>query len=166
MAIKYTFKDSPLTIKGAKRANPQKIGTELAEIAEAGNGELKPQAVVEYARNPRSSLHKHFVWDDKEAAEAYRLEQAREIIRVIRIKVDNSEPVRAFLSISDGKTSYRSTGDVMASTHLQSLVLRQADRDLAAWQARYAELGDICDDVRAARQKLAQRMEAAGATAQ
>ncbi len=161
--IKYIFKDSPVTIKGAKKANPQKIGEELSKIADAGSGELKPLAVVEYARNPKSSLHKHFTWDDKEAADAYRLDQARELIRVIRVEIDDAEPVRAFLSISDGKTSYRSTQDVMASTHLQSLVLKQADRDLAAWQARYADLGAICDDVKAARQKIAKRMESGAA---
>jgi hypothetical protein len=161
--MNYVFKDAPVTILNAKRADPNRIGAALAKIAEDGHGRLTPNAVVEAARNPRSPLHRHFEWDDAKAAEAYRLDQAREIIRVVRIEGnDNEEPVRAFLSVKDAAgVSYRTAEDVQGSLELQLAVLRQAEADLEAWTKRYRELSEICDDVLKARDKIRTRREAA-----
>ncbi len=90
--ITYTFRDEPVAILNAKKADPQKIGRALAKIAEANAGRLTPGAVVEAARSPNSALHRHFEWDDRKAAEAYRRDQAREIIAVIRVEQDGEKP--------------------------------------------------------------------------
>ncbi len=165
--IKYTFRDDgPVAIKNAAKANPQKIGEELARVAKANSGHLTPKAVVETAKNPRSSLHKLFEWDDAKAADSWRLEQAREIVRVIRISEDDAEPVRAFLSIGDkAGTSYRTASDVSASRDLQLAVLRQAERDLEAFERRYRDLEDICESVRLTRERVTQRRMVAEARA-
>lgn len=65
----------------------QHIEREIQEIAEAGGGVLLPAAVVEAARDPTSAMHSHFQWDDTEAAIAYRLSQARELIRSVKVYV-------------------------------------------------------------------------------
>lgn len=158
--VKYTFSDAPLTLKAAKKASAQKIGETLAKITAANEGQLRPKDVVEAARDPKNVLHKHFEWDDSKAAEAFRLEQAREVVRVVRVEIGNEPPTRAFLSISDKKTSYRAIQEVRASEHLQSLVLKAADRDLAAFEQRYRDLTDICSDVSEARAKIKARMTA------
>lgn len=165
--IRYSFKDEPVAILNAKKADPQKIGQALAKIAEDGGGRLTPSAVVEAARNPRSPLHKHFLWDDAKAAKAYRLDQARAVIGVIRID-DESEPAtRAFLSVKDASgVSYRTAAEVSGSVDLQLAVLKQAERDLDAFSKRYRELEDICSDVRSARDKARTRREALEARAQ
>ena len=157
--IRYVFKDDgPLTIKGAAKANPQRIGEELAKVAAAAKGRLTPSAVVEAARNPRSALHKIFEWDDAKAAQSWRLEQAREIIRVVRVIDEDDQPQRAFLSIGDkAGVSYRSAEEVSHSRDLQLAVLRQAERDLEAWEKRYREIEDICDLVRSAREMVSRR---------
>lgn len=49
--------------------------------------QLTPNKVVEIAKDPESPLHGHFCWDDNEAAHQYRLEQARSLIRVVRIEI-------------------------------------------------------------------------------
>lgn len=159
MTIRYIFKDGPVTIKAADKADPQKIGDALRKISAEHEGRLTPRAVIEAARNERSPLHRHFEWDDAVAAEAYRLDQAREIIRVVRVQDDDgAEPVRAFLSIADKDgTSYRSVSDVRQSADLQLAVLRQAERDLEAFERRYQDLTDICNMVRAARSALQKR---------
>ena len=158
--VKYVFR-SPLTIKHADDADPQKVGETLDEIRIKNNGRLTPEAVVTAAENNRSSLHRYFEWDDSKAAHAYRIDQARELIRAIRVIVDDrDEPVQAFMSLKDKDgTAYHSVEDVCGCSQLQLIVLRQAQRDLEAWENRYQEIEDICDLVRAARTKLADRRE-------
>src|SRR5215475_4546630 len=99
VVIRYQFKEAPLVIKNAKNANPQKIGEALAKIAEQDGG-LTPAATVNAARPERHVLHKHFEWDNDIAAELFREDQARGLIRCIRI-VDETDdtPKMAFLSI-------------------------------------------------------------------
>lgn len=165
MAIRYEFRDDGVVaIKNLKRANPQRIGEELAKITDAHDGRLTPDDVVEAAKNPRSALHKHFEWNDQAAAQAFRLDQAREIIRTIRIVEDESsgELTRAFLSVVDkGGAAYRRVQDVRTSGDLQAAVLQQADRDLEAWQKRYRSIAEICEEVAEARRKIARKLEEA-----
>lgn len=54
---------------------------------ERENGRLIPADVVDAARDPASPLHAHFEWDDSAAAEKYRLDQARTLIRSVKIEV-------------------------------------------------------------------------------
>jgi len=55
------------------------------------NGLLNPEAVVDRARNPNSSLHDQFTWDDTEAAQAFRLQEARALIKRVRVEVVRSD---------------------------------------------------------------------------
>jgi hypothetical protein len=59
----------------------------LAAIAAGGNGILRPDSVVSAARAPDSPLHSHFEWDDTKAAAEHRLDQARGLIRTIKVVV-------------------------------------------------------------------------------
>ncbi|MDI6026721.1 hypothetical protein QBK99_11015 [Corticibacterium sp. UT-5YL-CI-8] len=152
--VKYVFKDGPITIRGAKDADPQLIGEALASLSDAAGGELTPSAVVESAREPESPLHGHFDWNDAEAAEKWRVEQARTLIRCIRVDEvgSNQEPAPAFISISDtGGVSYRSVAEVRSSSDLQGKLLAAAERDLQAFTVRYRMLKDICAIVETAR---------------
>jgi hypothetical protein len=152
--IRYVFKEGPVTIRGAKDANPQLIGEALSTIAASQGGKLTPGAVVEGARDPGSALHPHFDWNDAEAAEKWRVEQARDLIRCIRVDDlnPNQEPVRAFLSIAgDAGVSYRTVQDVRSSDDLQRRLLAAAERDLEAFTARYRVFKDICAVVETAK---------------
>lgn len=51
------------------------------------NGRLTPDEVVKAAKDPKSVLHEYFTWDDSEAAEAWRTEQARRLIRSVTVVV-------------------------------------------------------------------------------
>ncbi len=63
----------------------------LDEIASANGGHLVPDAVVEAARDPSHPFHDTFLWDDSRAAQAYRLDQARELIRSVRVVFEVKE---------------------------------------------------------------------------
>ena len=158
--IKYSFKEGPVTIKNKSKADPQIIGTALGKIAEQYGGNLTPKAVVDAARNSRHPLHKHFEWDDALAAEAFRLEQARTIIRIIHVEDAKTETgtAAAFYSIADkGGVAYRTHDEVKNSAALQIIIMQQATRDLEAWERRYREITDVCEMVRGARMKLQEK---------
>lgn len=162
--LRYVFRDDePLRIKAAKNADPQAIGEALWAIAERAGGELTPATVVDAARDKYSSLHPHFEWDDTAAAEQWRQEQARALIRVVRVEDDEAEEgdTRAFLSIRsvDG-VAYHPVGEVRRSLDMQLIVLRQAERDLAAFQRRYRELSEVCAPVKEAREALQRKLAA------
>jgi hypothetical protein len=158
--MKYSFRE-PLTLMAADKADAQKIGEELNKLAGAV-GELTPAVVVETARSPRNILHRHFQWDDQKAAEAFRLDQARCLIRSIVVEDDEAEDgnSQAFISISDkGGTSYRTLTAVKNSADLQAKVLAAAQRDLTAWERRYRSLADVCKVVRKAQEMIERKRE-------
>ena len=162
--ITYVFRDDPVTIRNASKADPQKIGEALAEIKAKHGGDLRPRYVWSAVKDhPRHPLHKHFQWDVQKAAEAHWTDQARELIRVVRV-VDSERPddppVPAFISVSDkGGASYRSASEIRSSAYYQHIVMKQALRDLESWQRRYRELSDVCPMVSAAAAKLRQEVE-------
>lgn len=65
----------------------KKVEARLKKLADLGGGRLTPDSVVEDAKSPRSPLHDWFEWDDTEAAHQWRLTQARELIRSVRVEV-------------------------------------------------------------------------------
>lgn len=65
----------------------KRVAEALASLASARDGRLTPGDVVEAARPAESPLHDQFEWDDTAAAERYRLEQARALIRSVRVLV-------------------------------------------------------------------------------
>ncbi|MET0530060.1 MAG: hypothetical protein ABW003_17275 [Microvirga sp.] len=162
--IRYYFKEDPAPIQGVtdKEKDAQKIGEALAALARDAGGELRPPRVVMAAKAEDHPLHPHFEWRDRIAANKYRLDQARTLIRVIREDdAYTGKPVRSFLSVTTkhGGVSYRTVGDVQTSADLQVLVLKAAERDLAAFEARYDELKDVCMLVKAAKSRVRKRRE-------
>jgi hypothetical protein len=136
----YMWKEPPLALKNAKRADPQKIGEALDRLT--ANGRLTTKAVVEAARNPRSPLHRHFEWRDTVAAEAYRRHQARHLIGSLRLVRENNEPAPSpfvTLRLVDGR-AYRPVETVERNAEFQAALLKQALADLRAMRQRYRML--------------------------
>lgn len=61
----------------------------LLALAESKGGHLKPDDVVEAARDKRSPLHSCFEWDVKKAAMQHWLDTARELIREVRVVINH-----------------------------------------------------------------------------
>ena len=57
----------------------------LLELEKA-NRRLIPEDVVEAARDERHVLHGYFEWDDTVAGNLYRIEQARTLIREVKVQ--------------------------------------------------------------------------------
>lgn len=145
----YEWKEGARFQPGAHQ-DAKEVGSHLEFLRQESKGELTPKDVVDDARNPNSPLHTHFEWDDSEAAEAYRLSQARNLIRsVVAIYTSADRPaqrVRAFVSVPEpGAPHYRSTEHAMSQTKTRQMVLQRAWRELQAWRKRYAELSEFAD---------------------
>ncbi|MDD5358285.1 MAG: hypothetical protein PHX80_04010 [Candidatus Nanoarchaeia archaeon] len=76
--------------KGSRiKADPDKIGQELEEIGE----QISPVEIVKKAKNKYTELYNCFEWDNGKAAEQYRLEQARDIMRSLVIIEERIEEI-------------------------------------------------------------------------
>lgn len=121
---------------------------ELKSI-EDRDGVLKPEAVVEFARNKKSALHTQFNWDNNDAAQKYRLWQARQLIRikVVTIKTENDEVVtNAFVhfdSDANQEGGYRHIVKVLNDDLLKEQMLNNALRELQTFKKKYAELRSL-----------------------
>jgi hypothetical protein len=54
---------------------------------ETEDGRITPDDIVRAAQDHNSPLHKEFEWDDAAAAQAHRLNQARELIRRVEVHI-------------------------------------------------------------------------------
>lgn len=131
------------------KIDAQAAGEELERIRVKNNGRLESEMVVEAARKKTSPLHPAFEWNDAAAADAYRVEQAKYLIRSIEVIVEadaNSRPVRAFVSVvRDEDRSYTSVSHALADPELRRQVLLSALKELEAWRVRYAELVELAN---------------------
>lgn len=149
--VGYEFREGFIPQKGAK-VGPDLVGRHLELLRQQFKGELTPPDVLADARNPNSPLHGFFEWDDNEAAEQYRLSQARGLIRsvvaIYREPKASSEPVRiaAFTHIAEGEAShYRATHHAMSQKATRDVVLAQAWRELQQWRRKYQHLRKFAD---------------------
>lgn len=113
------------------------------------HGTLTPDLVLNEARRRESPLHRHFEWDDSEAAHQYRIVQARELIRsivVISEPAPMMEPIRvkAFTSLPSEKgRSYVSTIKALDDTELRKQLLEEALKELRSFKAKYNRLTEF-----------------------
>jgi hypothetical protein len=122
---------------------PENIKAELDRIAAASGGTLTPAAVVDAARGESNPLHHRFCWDDTRAAELYRLEQARHLIRVcVQFTKPNepAAPVWVSLEPDRGETGYRKLVDVIADKDMRDQLLEQAKADMRRFCVKYEML--------------------------
>jgi hypothetical protein len=73
-------------------SDDKRDGIRLAlEALQNTHGQLSPDLVVDAARDPGSPLHAEFEWDTEKAAHAHRIEQARTLIRSVRVEIHTTE---------------------------------------------------------------------------
>jgi hypothetical protein len=138
------------------KINPQEAGQYLDSIAQRDGG-IKPNVIVEEARGPEALLHSCFVWDDIEAAQKYRVDQARSIIRnlvVVYASEDNrNEPsrTRAFVHVvtqvdgEDKDSRYLDIKTVLNDTQMRSDLLEQAKRELISFKTKYEGFMELAE---------------------
>jgi hypothetical protein len=125
----------------------QVAGEHLENLRIINNGQLTPRAVVDDARQEGSPLHPAFEWDDSVAAERFREEQARYMLRQITVVVPETgtpTPIRAFVNVRvEGGQSYTHVVHALSDTELRLQILAQAWKDLQSWREKYKELEEL-----------------------
>lgn len=119
------------------------------------HGRLTPQLVVDAARDPGHPLHSRFEWDDAVAGEAWRRQQAHELIRKAKVvyrEASDAEPeksVRAFVAIpsQDGHV-FDPVEEVVEDPFRRQLTLNTMEREWKALLTRYKEFEEFLALVR------------------
>lgn len=112
-------------------------------------GELTPQTVVDVARDPDSPLHSRFEWDDSVAGEAYRRQQAQELIRRAKVVYKEAEDDgpprlgRAFVAIPTAEGHvYDPVEEVVEDPLRRQMALNDMER---AWKDLYQRYKDFAE---------------------
>lgn len=141
-------------------------GKELDKIAEEEGGQLKPENVVEKAKNRNNPLHSYFDWNDSRAGEKYRLFQARNLINHITvvIKYDHKQrEQKAFFSVNSTPAEkrknriYVTMERVLSEPELREQILVEAIEEIEYWEERYRiykELTSIFTAIRKAKKRI------------
>lgn len=124
------------------------------------NGRLTPALVVDAARPKSHPLHSRFDWDNRTAGEAWRREQASQLIRSVRVvyrKPDSDQKleIRAFHAVSGPEGhSYEPNEKVVNDPVLRAIVLRDMEREWRQLHQRYSDFEEfyalVLSDLRAA----------------
>lgn len=129
--------------------------TEYIKMLER-NGRITAAEVLDAARPEDSPIHACFDWDNSAAAELWRLEQARDLIRRVRIEVTYQETtIRTVAYVRDPvaakedeggyvhllKATKRSAADIVHAEW--SAVYDLARRALDITQAKAEQLGNV-----------------------
>lgn len=146
----YSFRSS-----SRLAGDPDRVGRRLGALSKAHGG-LTAQQVVNDAREDDSPLHSYFEWSDDVAAERYRLEQARHLIRhvvVVYAESPDALPTRAYIVFKHREESdppadearYLPMATVMSDETLRRRALCEALEESDAWAKRYSYLDELAD---------------------
>lgn len=107
----------------------------------ASEGRLTAKDLVNENRDPYAPLHNEFNWNDAEAAELYREDQARYMIRHIEIKHEPEQiQTRAFFNVQLEQPKYEHINVIIADEEKRSALLMMAQKELRSFRQKYSEL--------------------------
>ena len=108
---------------------------------------LTAQNLVEASREEDAPLHNEFEWNDSIAAEKYREDQARYLIRSITICQETNDEkttpiiVRAFFQTTSEE--YENIAVIFSDEEKKSALLERALMELEWFKTKYASLKDL-----------------------
>jgi len=136
-----------------------KIRKELLKIAKEYNGIIQPVIVVEKARDVKNPLHSCFEWDNSKAAEAFRLEQARGLIRTyVTVFSEETHPQDVFVSLSTDRKAgggYRVLADVIGDADMKKILLKDALNEMVYFTKKYNRLQELASVIKVMNEVMA-----------
>ena len=137
------------SVSGIFKADPNKCYQEIQEIGD----EVKPEQVLDKARDANCELHKCFDWDDSSAAEKYRLHQARKVVGnliVVTRETDDEakEPVQFRVMLKNDTavdSGYKQTLVMVRDEDEYKKLLDQAYRELHSFKQKYSCLSELAE---------------------
>jgi tRNA A37 N6-isopentenylltransferase MiaA len=122
---------------------PQVVGDTLADI-ENRHGVIDPHTLVDESRPEDAPLHPVFEWRDEIAAEKWRVEQARRVVRSVEIITEerNSPTQIAYVNLQS-QGGYVSAATVRSQPDLYQEALQAYRSRIEAASAQLAKLEDL-----------------------
>lgn len=127
---------------GFFKADADKVYNEILLIGD----DVRPEQVVEKARDESTELHKCFEWDDAIAGERYRLIQAGNVIRMLVVseeKEPTDRPEVRVLHKTDSNSGYKPVEIIVRKKDEYELLLERAWAELRAFKAKYSMLSEL-----------------------
>lgn len=149
MELTYSWRDGSRV-----KADPSDAAKVFETIVKR-DGALTPQAVVAASKKATAPLHGCFEWDNERAGEAYRMDQARYLIRshvIIYRQNEGAEPEtsRSFVSLSELRMaadeteySYRPVTAILKDDVMRSAYLASILREIESFKRRYASINEL-----------------------
>jgi hypothetical protein len=136
------------------RAKPEVVYGELERVREMGDGDISLQLLVDESKPKDSVLHGEFEWRNVHAANKYRLEQGRYLVKSLEIEREDVPATRVYESVRvveiaepEAKPKvrhvFRTTEDIMADPDTRDELLGKAIRDALAYKKRYHGLQEL-----------------------
>ena len=106
-----------------------------------------PQQILEKARDSNTELHKCFTWDDTEAAEKWRISEARAVVRNLKIieqKPDKQpEPatIRVFYK-TDNESGYKPTKLILKKPDEYKALVERYRSELLAIKQKFNSISE------------------------
>lgn len=121
-------------------------GAEFERIYEKYDG-LYPKDIVNESRPVDAVLHDEFEWNDFEAAEKYRREQAKKMIHCLKIVTEPEKPItRGFYTLTTAvgkENKYEPIMVIMESEGKKERLFRMALQELKAFRKKYDIIGEL-----------------------
>ena len=128
-----------------RNADAQKVASEIEGIGES----VTRREIVDYAaEHPESELHKCMEWDDKKAADHYRIQQAGAIITSLHITVirEDKDPepteIRYFSMPKLRGGGYSKTEVIVQDIDQRELLIRKSKYQFEVFRRKYETLSE------------------------
>lgn len=129
-------------IDGKYHADPTKCKDEIESIG----SDVKPQQIVDYAKNPDTELHKCFTWDNNLAAEKWRLQEARQIVCslvIVESGTEDKEDVKfRVFHKTNNEDGYKPIQFILKDKGEYEALLERCLADLRALKKKYQTLSE------------------------
>ena len=125
-------------VDGIFKADANECYREISSLEQ-----ITPKAILDFAKDEKSELHKCFEWNDGIAAEKYRTIQAGNVIRMLYIVPKNADapPVRVLSRTSD--TFYQPTRTFVKNQNEYEDLLKRALSELESFRLKYKTLSEL-----------------------
>ena len=121
------------------KADAEKVYSELETI-----GTKSPQNIVDYAEeHPDSELHKCFTWDDSKAANEWRKQEARQVVRLLVFADDETKQPTQIRVLQKATDAYEPVKTIVRNNDEYAKLLARAKAELKAFRERYKQINEL-----------------------
>ena len=121
------------------KADAEKVHSELETI-----GTKSPQNIVDYAEeHPDSELYKCFTWDDSKAANEWRKQEARQVVRLLVFADDETKQPTQIRVLQKATDAYEPVKTIVRNNDEYAKLLARAKAELKAFRERYKQINEL-----------------------